>query len=493
MSQRLSNATLNELPGDVARPRYDRGASGIGIVHLGVGAFHKAHQAVYTDDALAAAGGDWAIAGVSLKRPEARDRLAPQDYLYTVAECDNNGSRPRVIGALKTMLVAPENPKAVLELMARAATRVITLSITEKGYCLRPADGTLDFAHPDIAFDLAGNNTPRSAVGIIAGALALRRARGVPAPGIVSCDNLPNNGVRLRNAVLGFLRARDADLADWCARHVAFPSTMVDRIVPATTDLDIDALQRGLGVHDAACVKTEPFRQWIIEDRFTQPRPAWEAGGARFVKDVAPFEQAKLRLLNGAHSAIAYLSCLGGQAYVHDAMRDPLLSGFIRDLMELELAPTLPRNDEPDLPNYMKSLRQRFNNAALQHATAQIAMDGSQKLPPRLLAPIRERLAAGLPINRLALIVAAWMRGTLEHDERGRALVFSDPLASRIRAAVKAVSGPDQMARSLLRIREIFGDDLPADPRFVGAVLNGLSRLMRHGVAATLRAFATQQ
>jgi len=486
MTPRLSSATLNKLPGNVARPGYDRGATGIGIVHLGVGAFHKAHQAVYTDDALAARGGDWAIAGVSLKRPEARDQLAPQNGLYTVAERDNNGENLRVIGAIKNILVAPENPSAVLELLASAATRVVTLSITEKGYCLRPADGLLDLTHRDIVFDLVAENPPRSAIGFIAAALALRRARGIAAPSVVSCDNLPHNGAQLRNAVLRFLQVRDASLADWCAEHVCFPSTMVDRIVPATTAVDIETRQHKLGVYDAAAVKTEPFRQWIIEDNFKQPRPEWEAGGARFVRDVAIHEQAKLRLLNGAHSAIAYLSCLRGHAYVHEAMRNPLLARFVEDLMERELAPTLSRHGGLDLPNYIKTLLHRFGNAALAHATAQIATDGSQKLPPRILAPLRERLAGDLPIERLALVVAAWMCCTLGRNEPGRPLALSDPLAPRLQASNTA-STPDQIARSLLQISEIFGEDLPADPRFVSAVVNALSSLVSNGVDATLR------
>jgi fructuronate reductase len=485
---RLNAATMKSLPSRVARPRYDRATAGIGIVHIGVGAFHKAHQAVYTDDAMAYGGGDWAIAGISLIRPDNRNQLAPQDCLYTVGERDNDGETLRVIGAIRQLLVAAENPAAALAQLARPDVGIVTLTITEKGYCLRPDNGALDLDHPAIRHDLDPDNAPRSAIGYLGRALALRRMRGSAAPTILSCDNLPDNGVRLRDAVLCFTRSFDAATADWCAEQVRFPSSMVDRIVPAPTAADRLRFQSDTGMSDAAFVKTEPFRQWIIEDDFNRPRPAWEAGGAQFVRDVTPFETAKLRLLNGAHSAIAYLACLAGYAYVDQAMTNPPFARFIQQLMEQEIAPTLVRHQDLNLPAYMSALTARFNNRALQHRTLQIAADGSQKLPARLLPTIRERLAAGAAIDRLALVVAAWMRCLAGTDDNGEPIALADPLAERLTKAARGHGEPGHQVRSLLRLSTIFGHDLPADARFVGAVTDWLASLANHGVEQTLRA-----
>ena len=483
---RLAEATLALLPERVQRPRYHRAATGIGIAHLGVGAFHKAHQAVYTDDALAHAGGDWAIAGISLMRPDNRNQLAPQDGLYAIGERDNRGESLRVIGAIKELLVAGENPGAVVARLAQDSIRVITLTITEKGYCLRP-DGGLDLEHVDIRHDLEPHQSPRSALGFLARALVQRRERNIAAPTILSCDNLPGNGARLRTALLQFLNAFAPDTADWCARYARFPSSMVDRIVPATAAEDVAHFQRETGLIDAAFVKTEPFRQWIIEDNFAQARPAWEAVGARLVRDIAPFETAKLRLLNGAHSAIAYLASLAGHEYVHQAIADPLLARFIEDLMAEEIAPTLAGPAELSLPAYQRELLARFGNRSLSHRVGQIAMDGSQKLPLRILQTVRERLARAASIKRLALVIAAWFRCWVGTDDRGGSIVIADPLAPALRAAARGHRDPAAQVRALLRVGGIFSQDLAGDPRFTDAVTRGLASLAQYGVAATLK------
>jgi fructuronate reductase len=341
-AERLSARTLASLAPEVRRPGYDPERVGVGIVHLGVGAFMRSHVAVYCDDAMEAEGGDWAITGVSLRRPDVRDQLAPQNGLYTVGEFDASDERRRLIGALKSMRVAPEDPSAVVRLLADRAVRVITLTVTEKGYCLDPDSGELSLTHPDILYDLHEPQSPRSTIGFLAAGLKRRMAASAPAPTIVSCDNLPGNGRRLRAAVLKFAEETDRALSSWIAGNVAFPATMVDRIVPATTADDVERNARAISLRDEGFVKTEPFRQWVIEDSFANERPHWEAGGALIVPDVEPFETAKLRLLNGPHSTIAYLGSLAGFEYVHEAMQDRAFADFIRRLMTDEIAPVTP-------------------------------------------------------------------------------------------------------------------------------------------------------
>jgi fructuronate reductase len=472
------------LPGDVRRPAYDRKALAPGIVHLGVGAFHRAHQAVYTELALAQAFGPWGICGVSLRRPEARDRLAPQDGLYTVAERDGAGARLQVVGCLTQLLVAPEDPGAVVEAIAAPATAIVSLTVTEKGYCHDPASGRLDWSQPDIRHDLAAPARPRSAVGMLVAGLERRRARQVAPPTVLSCDNLPANGRTLRGLVLALAARRDEALARWIEAEVAFPCSMVDRIVPATTAADIAQIEAMLTVHDAAPVVCEPFRQWVIEDRFAGPRPAWELAGAELVADVAPYEEMKLRLLNGSHSALAYLGCLAGFAHVAEVMAAPDFAAFVRKLMA-EVAPTL--HVPSDLEAYQAALLARFANPALAHRTSQIAMDGSQKLPQRLLGTIRDRLRAGAPIDHLALAVAAWIRYAAGPDEQGRPIAVVDPLAGRF-AAISAAAGrdPAALARGFFEIGEVFGTDLPRDARCTAAVTAWLAALLARGARATV-------
>ena len=469
MTDRLSNATLSRAR--VAWPGYDRAMLRPRIVHLGLGAFFRAHGAVYTEDA----GGDWGIVGVSLQRPDQRDRLAPQDCLYTTLERDGGGTKARVIGSVLTVLVAPEDPAAVVA--ALAAASIVSLTVTEKGYCHNPAAGRLDLAHSDIVHDQGHPDAPRSAVGFIVAGLAVRRAAGLKPPVVVACDNLPANGRLLAGLVRDFAALRDPALADWIAMNVAFPATMVDRIVPAITPADLDDAQAAVGLSDAAPVSHEPFRQWVIEDRFgNAERPAWERAGAQIVADVAPFEHMKLRLLNGAHSALAYLGYLAGCETIFDAVSDPVLHGFVRRLWA-EIVPMVPAPPDTDLHRYTRDLLVRFGNPTVRHRTWQIAMDGSQKLPQRLLGTIRERLAAGLPIPSLALSVAAWIRYVGGVDEAGQPIDVRDPLAVRLRA----LADSEHPVGRILAVQEIFGTDLPADPAFVGPVTEAYRHLRQHG------------
>ncbi|PBC10722.1 mannitol dehydrogenase family protein [Mesorhizobium sp. WSM3859] len=426
MNGRLSNVTIAKLPAEVLVPRYARNSVAPGIVHLGVGAFHRAHQAAYVDACLADGESNWGIVGVSLRSPDTRDALMPQDGLYTLAIRDSAGEQLQVIGSIQSLLVAPEDPGAVLAALTDPRIRIVTLTITEKAY-LRAADGTLDSAHPDIVHDLASHGSPKTAHGFLAEALARRRIAGTPPFTVLCCDNLPANGATLHRLLIEFAKLRDADLGRHVADEVAFPSSMVDRIVPATTDADRTRIGQQLGVEDAWPVMTEPFRQWVVEDRFPAGRPAWERFGVTMVEDVGPFEDMKLRLLNGAHSGIAYLGLLSGHATVDRAFADPAIRLFV-DRLWAEAIPTLPQDAGLDPIPYTAELADRFSNTALAHRTAQIANDGSQKLPQRIVASALARLEGGLLPEHLSLVVAAWIAACAA---RGDALPeghFTDPL-----------------------------------------------------------------
>jgi fructuronate reductase len=489
MSDRLNDDNLPDLPGGVQRPAYDRKDVGTGIVHLGVGAFHRAHQAVYTDDVLAQ-DPHWGIVAASLRSPDTYDALQPQDGLYTLTVRSQEGEALRVIGSIRRVIVAPRETEDLLEAMADPQTRIVTLTVTEKGYCHDPATGALNEAHPDIVHDLAYLRTPKSAPGFIVEALRRRRMNGVPPFTVLTCDNLPSNGRTVKRVLTRFAELVDPDLGRFVEDEVSCPSTMVDRIVPATSDQDRERIGEALGVADAWPVVTEPFTQWVIEDRFPQGRPAWEMAGAEFVSDVEPYEHMKLRLLNGSHSTLAYLGYLAGYETVADTMADEAFVRLIRGLMDEEVTPTLHMPPGADLESYKSALIERFKNPALKHRTWQIAMDGSQKLPQRLLGTIRDRLHSDAPIGRLSLGVAAWMRYVTGTDEKGEAIDVRDPMAARLReVADRAGPSAENLARGLFAVREIFGDDLPVDARFTGEVVAHLTQLYELGARRTVSEF----
>ncbi|HKW80678.1 MAG TPA: mannitol dehydrogenase family protein [Casimicrobiaceae bacterium] len=492
-ANRLDLSTLDGLPAPIATPRYDPRMIGVGIVHLGIGAFHRAQTATFCDDALALERADWGICGVSLRSPDVRDRLTPQDGLYTAVEKDPDATRRRVIGSVREVLFLGDQRDAVRTRMIEPETRIVSLTITEKGYCHDPATGRLNHAHPDIAHDLAHPDEPESALGLIVGALDARRLAHGRAFTVLCCDNLPHNGAMLRALVEDFAEARDPELARWIDRHATFPSTMVDRIVPATTDADIAANDAALGVHDAAPVVHERFRQWAIEDAFVSGRPPWDRVGADLVADVAPFEAMKLRLLNGSHSALAYLGFLAGHRFIHQAMAAPAFAAYVRGMMTQEVAPTLEAPQGVDLRAYQDALAERFSNPALPHRTQQIAMDGSQKLPQRLLGTVRDNLAANRPFDRLALAIAAWMRYVGGIDEDGREIAVSDPLAGELaRIAGHHRSRPAGYVRAMLGVRAVFGDDLAANERFVARLTASLQALVEHGAAGAVQRIAVE-
>ncbi len=483
---RLSNATLSRLPPAVARPAYDRSAITPGVVHLGIGAFHRAHQAPVIDDLLAA-DPSWGIVAASLRSPATRDALAPQDGLYTLAVAGADGTTHRVIGCVSELLVVPEDRERLLARMADPRVRIVSLTVSEKGYCHDPATGRLAEDHPLVRADLAAPREPSSVPGLIVEALARRRAAGLAPFAVMPCDNLPANGATVRRIVARFASLRDADLGRFVEGEVAFPATMIDRITPATTDADRAAIAAATGLDDAWPVVTEPFSQWVVEDRFPAGRPDFAAAGVTVSDKVPAYERMKIRLLNGPHSTLAYLAVQMGRETVADAMHDLHLVRFLAAMMRDEIEPTLRPDGLGDLTSYRHETLRRFANPALRHRTRQIAMDGSQKLPQRLLGSVRDRLKAGAPIDRLGLAVAAWMRWVVGVDETGKPHDINDPLSPKL-SAIAATAGRDAaaLASGLLSVREIFGDDLSTDPRLQAAVVPALASVLDRGTARTL-------
>ncbi|MBS0321509.1 MAG: mannitol dehydrogenase family protein [Proteobacteria bacterium] len=480
----LSLATLAGLPPGVLRPGYDPAQVRAGIIHLGLGAFHRAHQAVYTN-AVLARDPRWGICGVSLKTPRATSELAHQDGLYTVLWKSPEATRAEVIASVRETLFAGDERARLVQRFADPRIAVVSSTVTEKGYCHDPATGTLNFAHPDIVHDLATPDMPVSAVGLLVAGLAARRAAGGGGLTIICCDNLPRNGRTLQGLVAAFAEARDPHLARWIAEHAAFPDTMVDRIVPAATD-DDRALARTLtGVDDPAVVAAEPFGQWVIERRFAGAHPAWDEVGAQYATDVGVYETMKLRLLNGSHSAFAYLGFLMGYATVWQASGDPLLAGFVERMMGDEIAPTVAPPPGIDLADYRRSLLARYRNPALPHRTQQIAMDGSQKIPQRWLNTIRDRIAARAPWPRLAVALGAWIRYASGVDEHGALIDVVDPLAATFRTLATRRDDPAALADGFLDLAAVFGD-LSSNAAFRADVRNATVAIFRDGAKATL-------
>lgn len=428
---RLSAETVP--PASVGRPAYDRRRQAAGIVHIGIGAFHRAHQAVYTDDAMGAGDRDWGIVGVSLRSGAVAAQLNPQGGLYTVATRSVAGSSLRVIGAVQRVLVASEDAQAVIDAIAAPTTHIVSFTVTEKGY-LRAADGSLD---------LAAAKGASSLYRFVGAALAARHAAGLPGLTLLSCDNLANNGAVLRRLMREYLASEQGELVDWFEAQCRCPATMIDRIVPATTETDRAVIEGELGVRDEGAVVTEGFSQWVIENDFAGPRPCWEAVGAEMVSDVAPYETAKLRMLNGAHSALAYIGLGKGHKFVHQAIADPAIRPVIERLMRDEAAPTIDAAPGQDLAAYADALLDRFANPALHHRLIQIAMDGSQKIPQRWVETLAWHQERGARCPSIEAAVDAWITFL-----RGGAHPIDDPLADRLRAAV---AGPDA-------IRALFGD-----------------------------------
>ena len=464
-TDRLSDATA--LPAAVRQPRYRRTDHGIGIVHLGIGAFHRAHQAVYTEAALERSGGDWRTLGVSLRSPDVAQALNPQDGLYTLLVRDEGVTEARIIGNLAGVLFAPQESEALIGRLADPATRIVSLTITEKGYGLDRSTGGLDPTHPAIAHDLeTASGAAQSAFGLLVAALRRRSLHGAAPLAVMSCDNFSANGEIARRLCLELAEQLAPDLLGWMGDHLSFPATMVDRITPASTERTFADARTVLGVEDRAAVEAEPFTQWVIADDFRGGRPDWEAGGALLVDDVTPYEDMKLRMLNGSHSMLAYAGFLAGHRYVRDVMRAAPLRALVqRHLKAASL--TLGSGLAVDLASYAEDLLHRFSNPAIAHETYQIAMDGTQKLPQRIFAPALEALRRGQPLQPFAFATAAWVRYALGRAESGGAYDLRDPRSGEIERALAGVPGDaDAICGALEKLPGLVPPSLAGAPEF---------------------------
>ncbi|WP_193142827.1 MULTISPECIES: mannitol dehydrogenase family protein [unclassified Meridianimarinicoccus] len=476
----LTSRSIAKAPATAATPQYDRNACGVGIVHLGLGAFHKAHQAFYTDAALAAEGGDWKIIGVSMRNEQVAADFNAQDGLFTILEKGNDGAKAQIIGSIDHAVCARTQPEQVLDALCDANVRVVTTTVTEKGYGIDRATGGLDLSNPVIAQDLTRDSAPVGVIGLIVTALARRRTRGIAPFTVLCCDNLPENGTFLRAGLIDFANRYDTDLGQWIADTVACPSSMVDRITPAQT-ADTRALAQELtGSEDVLAIETESFHQWVIEDNFPTGRPAWDAAGAIFTNDVAAYEKMKLRLLNGSHSLIAYMGQLLGKQYVRDVMADPCLEAIVRRHLE-EVSATLPALPDIDLPQYRADLIARFRNPNIAHETLQIASDGSEKMPQRIFAPAADAIAHNLSIQSGAFATAVWMwyckRGGKGMDDRA----INDPRADLLRAAAQGDT-PDEILSAFERMPGLFPKELSESPAWRKSVLGVLGDLAENPI-----------
>ena len=502
MAKPLDPSNLAELAADVTRLHYPREQLKTGIVHLGLGAFVRAHMIAMTEATIYAQQDlRWGIVGVSLRHADTRDALQKQDGLYTLALRETaalGGSQQhlQVVGCLQQILVAPENPGAVLDAIAAPNTHIVSLTVTEKGYCHHPAQGTLQWDHLDIVRDLQHPEAPRSAIGFLVHGLQQRYRTHKRPLTLLSLDNLPSNGHVLSTLVLSFSNKLDPALAQWIKSECTFPNSMVDRIVPKTTEVDRSEIARALGLHDAWPVVAETFCQWVIEDRFAAARPAWELSGARFVASAAAWETLKLRMVNGTHSAIAYLGALAGWHTVDQAMQQPTLVSFLEALMCEEIEITLSELPGLDIQAYRNSLLTRFTNTALAHRTQQIAMDGSQKIRQRWLNTIKDLQAQKKPCVRLALCLAAWIQYLGGVDELGNTYSIQDPLNALLQVALANVTAqagaalpPDVLAlrqtQAIFGVKEIF-NDLSQNSNLIAIVAQQLDHLRQLGIKQTL-------
>lgn len=480
--RRLAANVLPSLP--VQQPQYDREQTKAGIVHLGIGAFHRGHQAYYTERLLNQKGGDWAIIGASLRSARIRDQLQPQDWLYTLVEQDTEHSRFSIIGAIKEVLVGPENPNRLITVMSDPCIKVITLTITEKGYCHDPAAGEIDWSHPDVQHDLRYYLTsPLSAIGYLVAALAQRKNLQAPVT-LLSCDNLSHNGRLLQRVVTSFARRVDPALADWITQFVAFPCSMVDRIVPAATQAQRLLAAEVLGVEDQSIIVTEPFSQWVIENRFAAEMPDWASQGATVVDNVTPYEEIKLKLLNGSHSLIAYLGYVAGYDYVHEAIADSQIAKQVQRYMDLVTA-TLSIPDGFEIEGYKQLLLQRFANSALNHRTDQIAQDGSYKIAQRWLGSLRQLLGEGRDVSPLAFALACWVRFLSGFRESGESYDIIDPLKDALLETLKeAKTKGESPVAAVLSIQAVFADLVKEWPQIIDSVDLYYKQLLSDGLAS---------
>ena len=491
---RLSSATLASVAPGIRCPAYDRENLRVGMAHLGVGAFHRCHQAVFADDMLEAAMGPWGVVGINVRPPRLADSLGGQDGLYTATLRQGDLAETRVIGSIRRVIdvEAAAGLGAAVAALAAPEIDVVTMTLTEKGYCHVPATGKLDETNTDMLADAAGGGVPRTALGLLAQALDRRRLQHDAGLTLISCDNIPSNGALLRSVLTDFARRRAPDLADWIAKRVTFPSTMVDRIVPATQAADIEHVEALTGLADLGAVVGEPFRQWVIEDIFAARRPPWDVAGASFVSEVRPYEMIKMRVLNAAQSTLSHLGAILGHDFSFAAAADPVLAHFTRDMLERETAWTLPKLPGMEVLPYIETSFARIGNTAIRHRCHQIGTDGSQKIVQRILDPLRERLRAGLAADHLMLAAASWIAYVALGSSRfGRRWQPSDPWAPAVIAMAEAADSPRALAQAALGITAIFGEDFTGDA-VVDAVGRHLAGLTSADPAGFLKRFLVE-
>ena len=484
---RLDATTLHDLGPEVATPDYDRSAVRTGIVHLGVGGFHRSHQAMYLDRLMNQGQAlEWGICGVGVLPSDRRmrDVLTAQDGLYTLVLAHPDGFlEARVIGSMVEYLLAPDDPEAVLEKMADPQVRIVSLTVTEGGYNTTGI-GSFDVTEPGVVADARPGAVPRTVFGLVIEALVRRRARGVPPFTVVSCDNMPGNGDIAADSFTAFATLRDPELGAWVREFVRFPNSMVDRITPGTTDVQRAEVARRFAVEDGWPVIAETYTQWVLQDDFGLGRPPLEDVGVQVVADVEPYELMKLRLRNASHQCLGYLGLLAGFTFMHDACQDPFLRAFLVGYMAEEATPTLPPVPGIDLAQYRADLLGRFSNPYVRDTLARLCVDSSERIPKFLLPVIRDDLAAGRDVTRAAVVVAAWARWAAGADDAGRELEMVDPRADALRTAARR-QGEDPLA--FLAIRDVFGD-LVDDERFTSEYRRALASLTEHGAQATVQA-----
>jgi mannitol 2-dehydrogenase len=489
MSVKLSSRALARLPQNVAAPQYGRSDLTPGILHFGVGNFHRAHQAVYLDDLFnAGQDRDWAIVGAGVLPAEkiGREKLQAQDWLTTVVEQDTDHLAARVTAAMVDFLV-PGDTAGIIAQLADPAIRIVSMTITEGGYYIDPASGAFNPAHPDIVHDAIDYEHPRTVFGLILAGLMRRRAEGTPAFTVMSCDNIPHNGKVTADAVVGLAQLVDPEFAGWIRANVAFPNGMVDRITPATTDRERNFLAKEYGLKDNWPVFCEPFRQWVLEDNFPAGRPALEEAGVTFVQDVGPYELMKIRILNGGHAAIAYPAALMDIHFVHEAMEEPLVRDFLAKLEREEIIPTVPPVPGTDLDDYFRLIEKRFSNPKIGDTIPRLCQDGSNRQPKFILPAAAARLAAGESVTGLSLVSALWCRFCTGTTDSGKPTNYNDASAERLKdAALRAKENP----AAFLAMGDIFGD-VGRSEAFAASFARNLKALWENGAPETLGRYAS--
>lgn len=474
---RLNATTLAGLA-QAEHPRYDRGSIRTRHLHIGIGGFHKAHQAVYNEALLNAGETEWGIVAASLRSATVSDQLNPQQGLYTLETRAAQTTTRQVIGAIQRVINASqaEGGRELVQHIADAQISTVTVTVTEKGYCQR--DGALDRAHPDIAHDLAGPLHMRSLAGVLVRGLHARQAAGGGPVNVLSCDNLRQNGRVLRDVVMEFAALTEPGLVPWLRDNVAFPCSMVDRIVPQSRPQDRDRFQAETGIEDAGFTVCEPYRQWVIEDHFVADRPPWELAGAQLVADVEPYERLKLRILNGSHSAAAYLGLLQGYGHIHEVLADQTLRRFLEYLLTQEILPCVDAPERFDTATYATTVLARFANDAIAYGTHQVGTDGSLKIPERWLPVLVERMQRGLPVDAFLLALAAW----LEHMREPT----PDPLQAEFAEWYRRSSQPDALVRRVFEQTAVFSS-VPDRQTLAGDLARALKDLRERGLSASIQ------